>query len=505
VKLSGNTLVAYVLPERLRKELGIARPWPPWQLTRTQLAMLKLELGLPIDEEPALPAEPTTDLFPHQKDAIAWLHDRQGRGMLAMEMGCGKTRTVIEYLCDRLERVLVLCPLSVAYSWRTELQKWAPGTTPSLIVGSTAQKLAALAGPGPWITNYEAVRSAPVLRALLSKVPGALVLDESTKIKNRTALVSRAVIGLAERVNGPVIPMSGKPTPESPLDIWSQVRTFEREPLGFKTWYAMRGRYAQPGGYMGREIVGYRDEADFLRRFREVAFRVTKAEVLKDLPPKIYEVRHVTLEGRERSAYEQMKRDCLVQLGKRELDAPNVLAQMLRLQQITSGWAAPKGKGAKIEALAEILDEAPKPVVVWSRFTEDLDRILDLARREKLRGGRLDGSVTGVKRGAVLDDFAAGKIDVLAANPAAGGMGVQLQRASVQVYYAPSFSHEQRAQSEDRLHRMGQESPVTIIDLVASKTVDETVLKALELKSNLSALVLGDLASVFGEGAKDKG
>ena len=247
MKLSGNTLVAYVLPERLRKELGIARPWPPWQLTRTQLAMLKLELGLPIDEEPALPAEPTTDLFPHQKDAIAWLHDRQGRGMLAMEMGCGKTRTVIEYLCDRLERVLVLCPLSVAYSWRTELQKWAPGTTPSLIVGSTAQKLAALAGPGPWIANYEAVRSAPVLRAMLSKVPGALVLDESTKIKNRTALVSRAVIGLAERVNGPVIPMSGKPTPESPLDIWSQVRTFEREPLGFKTWYAMRGRYAQPG------------------------------------------------------------------------------------------------------------------------------------------------------------------------------------------------------------------------------------------------------------------
>lgn len=98
MKLSGNTLHAFVLPERLRKELGIARPWSPWQLTRTQLAMLKLELGLPMDEEPAAAPVATNDLFPHQKDAIAWLHDRQGRGMLAMEMGCGKTRTVIEYL-----------------------------------------------------------------------------------------------------------------------------------------------------------------------------------------------------------------------------------------------------------------------------------------------------------------------------------------------------------------------------------------------------------------------
>jgi hypothetical protein len=90
VKLSGNTLVAYVLPERLRKELGIARPWPPWQLTRTQLAMLKLELGLPIDEEPALPAEPTTDLFPHQKDAIAWLV-RDGRLQPDVKLGTFRT------------------------------------------------------------------------------------------------------------------------------------------------------------------------------------------------------------------------------------------------------------------------------------------------------------------------------------------------------------------------------------------------------------------------------
>jgi hypothetical protein len=156
-----------------------------------------------------------------------------------------------------------------------------------------------------------------------------------------------------------------------------------------------------------------------------------------------------------------------------------------------------------VYTLNDLLDDAPRPAIVWGRFREDLDRIEALAKRRKERCGRIDGSVTGSSREAVIRDFAAGKVKILAANPAAAGMGLDLSRAEVQVYYSCAWSHEQRAQSEARSEGPKRTNgPAPIYDLEAviggKKTVDGTVLDALELKSHISALVMGDLARVFG-------
>ena len=503
MRLLGSTLEAPCLPPRVRDLLGIGKLYGPWKLDERQTDLLRSLLGLSaiVRPEPE-PVVPIPDLFPHQHQALAFLKERGGRALLAMEMRCGKTRTSIEWLrhTEELDRTLVLAPLSVTYVWRHELAEWAD-IVPSLVVGSTADKLAALAQPGPWVANYEAVRSLPVLKRLLEIKPKALVLDESTRIKDRTTITSRAVHGLAGKIPGSILALSGKPTPEGPLDVWSQVKTFEKAPLGFPTWWGMRNAYAILGGYMGREIVGYRDEADFTARLLEVAFRVRRQDVFDCTLPERQRI-EVDLLPPERRAYKQMQDECLAELKGRELTAANVLAQLIRLQQITSGWAAPKN-GAKLTALNDLLDDAPRPVVVWGRFKEDLARIEALGKRRKERVGRIDGEVTGAAREKVIRDFAAGKVDVLAANPAAAGMGLDLSRAEVQVYYSCAWSHEQRAQSEARSEGPKRTNgPAPIYDLEAviggKKTVDGTVLDALELKSHISALVMGDLARVFG-------
>lgn len=496
MKLIGHTLYTPCLPARVRAATGITKRFGPWKLTPEQKQALFLFLGL----TPPLPESfPVPDAFgEHQKRGLAFLLSREGRAMLAMEMGTGKTWTVIECLrhYSVLDRTLVFAPKSVVSSWVRELRLRAPEVEPR--VALEGGKADALTGSGPWLTNYETARNEALLKQMARLRPAAIVLDESTKIKDRTTQTAKAIHGLASLCKGPIIPMSGLPAPENPLDTWSQVKPFQSPPLGYPSWFAMRQAYAVMGGYGGHEIVGWQRLEDFNARFAEVAFRVRKDECL-DLPPKVYQVRDVELLRVERKAYEAMKKDCLVELKGRELSAANVLAQVLRLQQITSGWAAPKAP-AKLAALAEVLEDAPKPWVVWCRFTEDIERVLAWGKRQKARLGRLDGSVAASERGTMLDAFAAGEVDLLAANPAAGGMGVQLQRASVQVYYSCSWSHEQRAQSEDRLHRLGQEKPVTIVDLVCTDTIDETVRKALTSKQELSKLVMGDVAGAFSGG-----
>ena len=77
-------------------------------------------------------------------------------------------------------------------------------------------------------------------------------------------------------------------------------------------------------------------------------------------------------------------------------------------------------------------------------------------------------------------------------NTQTGGYGITLTAASNVIYYSNSYDLEKRLQSEDRAHRIGQHKPVTYVDLIAEKTVDEKIIKALRKKINIASTVMGD-------------
>ena len=177
MRLVGHTLYAPCLPERVRAATGITKVFGPWKLTPEQKQALRRFLGLAIELPPDIPVP---DAFgEHQKKGLAFLLSRNGRAMLAMEMGTGKTWTVIECLKHYgvLDRTLVLAPKSVVSSWVRELRLRAPHVEPRVALESA--KSEALSGIGPWLTNYETVRDGKLNPQLFD----AASLDEASVLR----------------------------------------------------------------------------------------------------------------------------------------------------------------------------------------------------------------------------------------------------------------------------------------------------------------------------------
>lgn len=144
----------------------------------------------------------------------------------------------------------------------------------------------------------------------------------------------------------------------------------------------------------------------------------------------------------------------------------------------------------RILALVEILVPITTKVIIWARYRKDIDAIMSIIGE---RAVRYDGVTSTTDRETALRRFREDDdIQYFVANPATISMGVTLTQAKTVIYYSNSFRLEQRLQSEDRAHRIGQTDSVQVIDLIASRTVDEKIVDALRKKFSLAALVTGD-------------
>lgn len=146
----------------------------------------------------------------------------------------------------------------------------------------------------------------------------------------------------------------------------------------------------------------------------------------------------------------------------------------------------------RLRALDAVLEPITHKVIIWARYRRDVDGICDMLGE---RCVRYDGIVGTADRKTALDRFRNDPtIQYFVANPMTLSMGVTLTQAKTVVYYSNTFQLEKRLQSEDRAHRIGQDTSVNIIDLVASKTIDDKIVSALRKKFNIAAMVNGDRA-----------
>ena len=164
-----------------------------------------------------------------------------------------------------------------------------------------------------------------------------------------------------------------------------------------------------------------------------------------------------------RKLYRTLERDFIVYLEEGRITAVNVLSQLVRLQQMTSGYAH---------------TEDDLDVVVFARFTHDLEVVHRVARRL----GRPSYEISGARKELSLWNEVGG---VLAVQIQSGGLGIDLTKARYAIYYSLGFSLGDYLQSRARLHRHGQERPVEIIHLVAAHTVDEKVMAALAAREQV--------------------
>jgi len=245
----------------------------------------------------------------------------------------------------KIQRVLIVAPTSVCAVWPKEFQDYADFKyTVKLLLGTKAQRLKALDDLAAFpfralkvaVINYESTWRDGVYEKIQEFDPDLIIADESQRIKSHDAQQSKAMHALGDKARYKMV-LSGTPVQNNAIDIWSQYRFLDPTIYGTNFW-AFRARYAVMGGFNRKQVVGYRDLDQLIKKEHSIAYRVTKEEAL-DLPEQTFENRYIALEKKERMIYDKLRRDSYAELdGGDHITATTVLTRLLRLQQFTGGF-----------------------------------------------------------------------------------------------------------------------------------------------------------------------
>ena len=443
-------------------------------------------------------------LYAHQQQVL----DRalQASHGIFLEMGLGKTLVGIElakhYKANpiRSGKTLVVCPLTLVHNaWLEDLAKFAPELKIAVLWGRTKkhrEKAIAQGGSADvLIVNYESFKK--VARWADSQKPDVLIFDESTKFKSPRAAISKLVLKFAPRVPR-VYPMSGCPFPNSMLDAYNQIEAVAPGLLG-QNYYGYRASYFNPYGQnKSGQVFDWRLMPGMLEVIMEkISPHATfiKKEDALDLPPKVFVVRKTPLSPALRQAYDEMVQHKILPLveGVSAISV-NVLAELAKLRQISSGWVYAEDEQAytfsteKLDLLDAVLEEiGDHQVIIWAQFRHDINKIAQHLGNQAVKAmGGMNPSDLHDNLGA----FQGGEKKYLVAHPKCVGHGITLTSCSYAVYYSLSYSLEEFLQSQDRIHRIGATQKCTYIFLLAEDTIDEVIYKALTKKEVMANAAL---------------
>jgi len=454
-----------------------------------------------------------TQPYEHQRVALRKGATQRVFGFF-MEQGTGKTKVTIDnavylYNTELLQTVFVLAPNSVYTNWKKEIETHSSADN-YIYQHKIDKKFYPKKDKLNWyLMNIEAFSHKSGYNKGLELIEKRgletmMVIDESTTIKNRTAKRTKNVIKLGKGVRYKRI-LTGTPVTKSPLDLWSQFAFLDEDLLGFKSFYSFRARYcvmdSRPvGGNRKIEFPLYYINLEQLEdKILPYTHRVLKKDCL-DLPPQIWQRRNVFLSNEQRNAYEILKEHARVVIQDKQSSIHNKLTEIAKLQQVCSGFLySDDGKlvelsNAKLDELLNVIEEIEGKIIIWATFRYSIQKIEETL--QKKYGEKSVVSLYGdtKKRADVVDNFNSSRgARFLVSNPSVGGYGLTLNASSYQIFFNNSYNLEERLQAEARNHRSGQTADkVTYIDLVAIKTIDEFIIKALKEKITISAKTLGE-------------
>lgn len=434
------------------------------------------------------------------------------------EQGTGKTATLINTLRikyaenQRLMRTLILGPSAVVINWQREFHKHSQvGNRAIALVDSQVERRKDFKKekdkrPAPiFITNFEALNMQDLLQDFLEWGVEILVVDESQKIKNHKAKRTKSCILIADRTKHNFI-LSGTPILNCSRDIWSQFRVLDRGLTFGSNYYAFEKKYFVDKNsgmprhvYFPKWVPREGIEKTFQNMIYQKAMRVLKKECL-DLPPLVRQKAFVGMAPEQKKLYESMRRDFIAYLEDQACVANLAITKALRLQQIASGYLKFESgeevtlkENPRLDALEEIIENIPsnQKIIIWAVFKKNYEQIGQLLKSMDIEYTELHGETHNKQES--IDKFQNDpNCRAMIANPKAGGVGVNLTAASYMVYYSRGFSLEDDLQSEARNYRGGSEihESITRIDLVATDTIDEVILEALENKLDLATSIL---------------
>ena len=465
-----------------------------------------------------------TKPYDHQVKALEMSWDRPYFAYF-MEMGTGKSKVLIDnismlYDNGKINGVLIVAPKGVVKNWYegeipTHLVDHIEHKTvlwQSSITQTQQKKLDTLFETGEdlhiLIMNVEALstkKGVDFAQKFLFAHRTLMAIDESTTIKNPEAKRTKNIcqLGLASRYNRI---LTGSPVTKSPLDLYKQCEFLTPGLLGHESYYTFRTRYAvmRTANFGGRSVqivVGYRNLDELSEKLKAFSYRVLKDECL-DLPKKTFMKRTVQLTHEQLKVYKEMSRLALASFNGKMMTTATVLTQLMRLQQITCGnFTADDGTMTELPTnrLTELMDliyEIEGKVVIWAHFQRDVHRIIEVISKEYGPDSFVDyyGLTPQEDRQKNIQKFQdpSSPVRFFIGTTQTGGYGITLTAASTMIYYSNGYDLEKRQQSEARIDRIGQEKPMTYIDIICENTVDTRIVKALRKKVNIATQIMGE-------------
>ncbi len=455
--------------------------------------------------------------FKHQREHFE-VHCRDKAWGLLWEQGTAKTKPTIDtaaylYMNRKIDAMIVVAPPGVERNWKSDE---LPEHLPIEIANETRievfltkykdrkfheEKMDALVkhdGFSVLLFSYDAFmtqKGRDTAWKMFRHRRVFYILDESHNIKNPDGKRSKSLIKSSTWSEYRRI-LTGTPIAVGPFDLYSQIlfldqnfwirrgiRSFWEYKDYFGEWRRRKDVIAATNGAFDPgydELLGYKNLEELAEWLKQISDRHLKDDVL-DLPPKLYSKRYVSLSAVQQTIYDELRSEMMYEFEDGAVvTAEMPLKRLLRLQQIICGYVPVDteepvrllgAKNPRIDAMEEIRDETHHKTIVWARFREDINQLMDLFGT---RAVRYDGLVDDDQAERNKWEFQNGDAQWFIGTAQKGGPGLTLHKAKTVVYYSNSFRLIDRLQSEDRAHRAGMdEHPVNYIDIICPETVDQ--------------------------------
>lgn len=462
-----------------------------------------------------------TEPWKHQKKALSYLY-RRDTAALYTDMGTGKTKIMIDLMQSRnFKKVLVVAPNKACEVWEEQIaihgveskfDVYRLNNLSKIKVIELLNKIAAVPSQLSsdriyvFIINYEKVWRDGIDRIFLRKKFGldCVICDESHRIKTPRSKCSMYLAKLGKLIPHRYL-VTGTPLAENPTDVFAQYKFLDPSIFGSNLGL-FRDEYEVVDPVMtariGHRVLDKKHPYKNLDKLHEKMFSCAfyiKSSV--ELPEQTDIEYKFQMPSKTEKLYHQVFKEKVAELNGMWLSSDNILTTVLRLQQITSGYAAVEDLDtkekhiinvdkARREALRDLLEQFPEgePIVVFARFTKDLKNIHRVCRELGISSSEVSGGADTLK------EWKAGETQVLAVQYSSGSESIDLTRARYCIYYSMTQRLALYEQSRKRIHRPGQTRPVVYYHMIETMkkgmTIDNKMYQALKNKQDIVKFVM---------------
>lgn len=454
------------------------------------------------------PAHLKKTLRPYQTAGYQWLNylnDVGWGGILADDMGLGKTIQALSMLehykdANGSLKAIVVCPTTLIYNWKNEVEKFTPALNWHIHHGSTrGRNPEELEKHHIIITTYGTLRSD--IQLLMKVNYDYIILDESQAIKNPASKVTKAACLLTAKNK---LCMSGTPLQNNTFDIFAQMNFLNPGLLGNMEFF--RNEFATPIDKFGEQ-----DQKEHLRKLLyPFILRRTKEQVAKDLPEKTETILFCEMETEQRKIYD-MYRNTFREKILGSIDEQGIaksqltiLQGLMKLRQICDSPAILNEEekhpnhSIKLDELAREIEEniGDHKALIFSQFLGMLSLIRQKLTEDHIKFEYFDGSTSATDREKAIQNFQNNdECRVFLISLKAGGVGLNLTAADYVYIVDPWWNPAVEQQAIDRTHRIGQTKNIFAYRMICIDTIEDKILQLQERKKKLASELIADDAS----------